>query len=461
MPKLPTSAISKVRKYTTQFPKEFQATPKNELYCTICEVNVNHEKRSTVQKHRESAKHQKCIDKVIPKPGQSFISLDAIQSQNEFTNKLVTAFLSANIPIYKVNNPELKYLFTYIELNLPSVSACRSRVNALADGEVSRIKQLLIGKKVILIIDESEITGKKFFNTLIGSIDDPTKTFMVDCRVCEVSADCQYVVHLVDDVLKSLDVDRNDFALLLSDAARYMTAAGNVLKVLYPHLLHVTCITHLLHNCAEKVRAFYNDVDNVIARVKAATVKNKDRMNAFQQVGKPPQPVLTRWTTWLRAAMYYADNLPVVKTIVNNFSGDGLLVSRAKEAVAHPALPAQLLAIKKEYECLIPLVEKSESQKYDIITAYNDLMSLDFAEDSCSIKQYIGKRLEKNSDFIAIATLARDDISPSQYLCLQRCQVTSVSVERSFSMLNKLLCKDRPFRDDNIKNYLIMYYNTV
>ena len=62
---------------------------------------------------------------------------------------------------------------------------------------------------------------------------------------------------------------------LLSDAARYTQAAGKTLKRLYPRLFHVTCLAHLLHNCAIKVRAHYTAVDEVIARVKAATVKNK------------------------------------------------------------------------------------------------------------------------------------------------------------------------------------------
>ena len=27
---------------------------------------------------------------------------------------------------------------------------------------------------------------------------------------------------------------------------------------------------------------------------------------------------ITRWATWLRAALYYSENLPAVRTIVNN-----------------------------------------------------------------------------------------------------------------------------------------------
>ena len=124
--------------------------------------------------------------------------------------------------------------------------------------------------------------------------------------------------------------------------------------------------------------------------------------------------------------------------------------SAGMEAVSDSGLAGHLLAIKRDYECLIRLVEKSELQKCNIITAYQDFTSTDFAQDSWNIKQYVTKRLESNADFITIATLSRDDISPGQYNFLQRCQATSASVERSFFMLKKFLPKDRPFRDDNV-----------
>ena len=48
-----------------------------------------------------------------------------------------------------------------------------------------------------------------------------------------------------------------NFALLLTDAARYMSLAGKTLKKLYPFLMHVTCVAHLLHNYAMRVRAYF------------------------------------------------------------------------------------------------------------------------------------------------------------------------------------------------------------
>ena len=122
-----------------------------------------------------------------------------------------------------------------------------------------------------------------------------------------------------------------------------MSLAGKTLKELYPSLMHVTCVAHLLHNCAMRVRAHFKNIE-VIATIKAATIKNKDRKKDFDDAGlpSPPDPVNTRWATWLRAALYYSENLPAVRTILNNWTSAGLLVSRAKDAINVEDLVADL-----------------------------------------------------------------------------------------------------------------------
>ena len=63
-------------------------------------------------------------------------------------------------------------------------------------------------------------------------------------------------------------------------------------------------IAHLLHNCALRVRAHFKNIDEVIATIKATTIKNKDRKKDFHDAGlpSPPDPITTRWATWLEAA---------------------------------------------------------------------------------------------------------------------------------------------------------------
>ena len=131
-----------------------------------------------------------------------------------------------------------------------------------------------------------------------------------------------------------------------------MIAAGITLKSLYPKLFHVTCVAHLLHNCAMKIKSHFKDVDQLIAKVKAVTIKNKTRQAKFSAIGYPPQPVPTTWGSWLNAALYYAKNLPEVKVIVESFVGSRILVTQAKVSLQKSGLAGQLLKINDQYECL-------------------------------------------------------------------------------------------------------------
>ena len=81
-----------------------------------------------------------------------------------------------------------------------------------------------------------------------------------------------------------------------------------------------------------RVCAYSKNIDEVVAMIKAATIKNKDGKNNFHEAGlpSPPDPVITRWATWLGAALYYSENLPAIRTIVNNWTSGGLLVGKAK-----------------------------------------------------------------------------------------------------------------------------------
>ena len=56
-------------------------------------------------------------------------------------------------------------------------------------------------------------------------------------------------------------------------------------------------------------RAHLKNIDEVIATIKAATIKSKNCKKDFYDAGlpSPPDPVITRWATWLRAALYYRE----------------------------------------------------------------------------------------------------------------------------------------------------------
>ena len=100
-------------------------------------------------------------------------------------------------------------------------------------------------------------------------MNTPNETFLFEYLLLESSSNVNssIILHPVDDALRQLGTKRENFALLLTNAA------------------------HLLHNCAMLFRAFFKNIDDAVASIKAATNKNKDRKNDFREAGLPLSPV--------------------------------------------------------------------------------------------------------------------------------------------------------------------------
>ena len=166
---------------------------------------------------------------------------------------------------------------------------------------------------------------------LVDILDNPNQIFLVDCYPLESGSNVysSIILHTVDNILRQLEIKRENLLLFLTDAAQYMPLVGKILKELCPSLMHVNCIAHLQQNCAMRARAHFRNIDEVTATIKEATIKNKDRKKDFYDAGLTflPDPVITRWTTWLRATLYCSKNLPAVRTIVYNWTSADLLVS--------------------------------------------------------------------------------------------------------------------------------------
>ena len=138
----------------------------------------------------------------------------------------------------------------------------------------------------------------------MGSLDASNQTFFVDCHPLDSGSNVNnsIILHTVDNILRQLEVKRENFSLFLTNAARQMSLAGKTWKNLYPSLIHVNCVAHLLHYYA--MLAHFKNIGEVIATIKAATIKNKDCKKDFHdaRLPTPINHVITRLATWLRAA---------------------------------------------------------------------------------------------------------------------------------------------------------------
>ena len=165
MPKIAQIPLSKVNAYVAEFPEEFKKTPKNEIYCFLCECVVKHEKRFFVTSHLPGARNFE-LKLNPPIATQQFLPT---ASGTDFAKEVVRVFLAADIPLKKLGNTDLRNLFSEMGHPLPNESSAREKLKTLAIEETARVKGILSEKQIFAVVDESDIRGTKFLVILASS----------------------------------------------------------------------------------------------------------------------------------------------------------------------------------------------------------------------------------------------------------------------------------------------------
>ena len=147
MPKVPVRANSKLLQYEREFPNEFRANPMGDLFCILCCQAVNCGKRFRVTSHRQNIRScsQRTTVNTAEKRQQTFIPI----LKKNFKSKLTEAFLTADIPLFKLQHPQIRQLFTHLGQPVPSESSCREHVDKLAVDEKQRLKERLHNQKYV------------------------------------------------------------------------------------------------------------------------------------------------------------------------------------------------------------------------------------------------------------------------------------------------------------------------
>jgi hypothetical protein len=107
-------------------------------------------------------------------------------------------------------------------------------------------------------------------------------------------------------------VNYEKFKLFISDGAAYMVKSGRELKTFYGNLRHITCLAHGLHRVAELVRANCKEADDFVTKSNSLFTFSNRRKRLYRErtgLALPPQPVKTRWNSWLLCCYYYSANL--------------------------------------------------------------------------------------------------------------------------------------------------------
>lgn len=233
---------------------------------------------------------------------------------------LAKCFLEANIPLHKISNPSVKhFLEKHTKYTVPSESTLRTKcLPKLYEESLEKMKQIAADNYLWVSIDECTDCEQRFVANLVfgvlGVEKERGRSYLFASKQLTVTNSAT-IAQFFGESMNELNVDKSKVLLVPTDAAPYMVAAMQSLKVLYPKMIHVTCAAHGLHKVAELVRVNFDVVNKLISNVKKTFTKSARRkllfQNMFPAIPLPPRPVITRWGTWIEAAIYFADNFKV------------------------------------------------------------------------------------------------------------------------------------------------------
>ena len=231
-------------------------------------------------------------------------------------------FVFANVPFYKLNHPVLrKTLEESFEMKLPDEKTLRTYVLYDLYKEVmEKLRQDLDGPIYIMVDKTTDVVGRYVVNLLMGKMDKDKyhAPLLIHCsflKTCDSSA----IARVVSWAIHTLwpDFNPEKLKVFLSDMAAYMLKVGRDLEVLFPSLIHLYCFAHALHRICDTIRKLFNDVSSVKAVFKKAPRRIAVYHDTFPDLPlPPPNPVITRWGTWLETVRFHAMYLDEIKEIL-------------------------------------------------------------------------------------------------------------------------------------------------
>ncbi|XP_018497018.1 uncharacterized protein LOC100897508 [Galendromus occidentalis] len=420
MPKLAKTVKSRIELLKREFGTEVFTSDGDVLTCKPCAKAVNTSKKYHVQQHVNGATHKERV-RLAKTADQSLCLLtnyvELSKKESSFSMDLCQMMIECNIPLYKVQNLSFRRFHAkWCNGRVPDQASLRKNyLKKLYDATITRIRDTVGENRIWVSVDETtDSRGLYVVNTIVGCLtsNEASVPMLLGTEIVERTNHATVAQPLTNalNLLWPQGIKHERVLLFISDAAPYMIKAGTGLKVLFPKLVHVTCLAHAVHRVCEEIRVSCPSVDALIANVKKVFAKAPSRIRVFKDLAPnlplPPEPVLTRWGTWLNAALYYAVNLDVIENVLEKLeSTDAAAIRKSKELAADREIRSQLASIASNFSRLPGGITKLEctSQRLSTTLAIIDDIKRDIVsstgQKSHSIKSKFERVLDRNPGF--------------------------------------------------------------
>lgn len=490
------AGVFKAGKLVEAFGGNVFAADGSVVLCKLCCKSFPDARKFTLDQHVKSKTHQDALKRQEASKGAKQQLLTASMSagsskRSDFFLDLCRAFTSADIPLHKLSNKRLRDFFEkYMNRPIPDRTTLQKNYVPLVYEEtLSRIRAAIGASNIWISIDETTDSGGRYVaNVIVGELkpEEPGQSYLLMCEVLE-KANSTTIAQLFCQSLQVLwgAVHHDRVLLFVTDAAPYMKKAGDSLKVLFPKMLHITCLAHGVHRVCEDIRSQFPEVDELVSNMKKVFVKAPSRVQAFKaalEIPLPPEPVLTRWGTWINAVCYYSEHFEALKQFVCNEldSSDAAAIGKAQKLFEKRSIRDDIAFIVSNFGSLPGVIERLESAGLALVDAVNSIDALESRFDQLQGgKGYLAREklrsvLSRNTDFKELRIISRvlsgdgsteelsqpDRFSVKHLACLKYARVVSCDVERSFSAYKTIYRDNRhSLLFENLAQYVVISCN--
>ncbi|KAL4131518.1 hypothetical protein QTP88_008813 [Uroleucon formosanum] len=373
----------------------------------------------------------------------------------------------------------------YCKKTIPDESTLRKEYfNSCYENTLAKIRDTITDQKIWVSIDETtDSVRRNVANVIVGTLQpqNPSNMFVIHTEYLE-KVNHSTIFQLFDKAMYILwgnGVKHNDVLLFVSDAAPYMKKAGDCIKALYPKLIHVTCLAHALHNVCKEVRAHYQDVDQLIGGMKKTFLKCPKRSAIFNEkcpeLPNPPRPITTRWGTWIKAVQYYCKYFNQIKSVIEDFEEESQCVKVVKQLFQNVSLQSNIVYISTNFRFLPDIITTLEGKGESLTKCINIVLDAEkklneaHGDIATAISGKLNRVLLKNKGWkqlldinTILCGVSSDEINYhgfdlNETSCMKYAPITSVDVERSFSMYKNILSDNRvTFTTENLTKYMVV-----
>lgn len=470
---MPKVAVTKMRKLAKQYEKNGIVTDDKLLKCELCDVTINvdekHQSGRIVQ-HIKAPKHianQERHARGGKTATQPFIAtaLEEKQRLSEFNLDLAGALLQSGIPLNKVNCVPLKhFLEKYTKKNVPDQSTLRKYyVNPHASATLEKIRDIVGSHPVYLEVDETtDELQRMVLGVLVAPLHGKPVQPMLLKLYCLEKANASTVMQSVTDACSILwpgGIQYDKVWLLLSDQVPYMLSAGNNLKLLFPNMKHVSCLAHALHRVCETIRVEYSKANDFISQMKKILKKCPARIQLYRettQLPLPPEPVITRWGTWIKAGVFFAENFQKISEFIDALEDHAAAVKKVKELAKCKDVQDELYATHA-YKYLPAHIAKLEERGLSTERQWEIMCEAKESLDGFALEKFTSS-ISKNPDLNVLVS----NTSDLEFRVKTKfAPLVSVDIERFFSQYRDTLSsRRRRFLFENLEKVLVVRYNS-